>query len=87
MIAKPSSLRAMSCSSLSNLLTISASDSPLNSTTRMSVGSPWRKSILRAKLRWRRAWVMMIEPMCSTADGSCSSVATVASIDSSRLAK
>ena len=69
------------------LLLTSLSVSPFISTTKISVGSPCKKSKFLENPSDCFAWVIIILPICSTAAGPSSRVATVASIDSIRSVK
>ena len=69
------------------LLLTSVSVSPFISTTKISVGSPCKKSKFLEKPKDCFAWVIIIFPICSTAAGPSSRVATVASIDSIKSLK
>ena len=59
----------------------------MTSTTSSASGSPSMKSVMREYARLLCACLIIMLPMSSTAAGSISSVATVASIDSIRSSK
>ena len=60
----------------------SDSESPVNSTTKRDSGLPSMKPVIREYSRFAWACLTIMPPMCSTAVGSSSKAATVASIDS-----
>ena len=86
-IAYPIPSRFTRASSRSSFAISSGSLSAITSTTSSASGSPSMKSVIREYARLLLACRMIMLPMSSTAAGSISSVATVASMDSMRSLK